>query len=411
MLKRTMSLYSRSNAHDKKSGLVNRVDFSLWTAILFLIFAACGDSLAQRQSGCDSLEAAWHYYGRAEFDKALALIANCEEPSGLELRAFIAFKNRKMSLGDTLICKLFQQARNYEFDPKRLPLPNFMERVKKVKKELCPQLEKKRFGLRNPPLLIERETNILHWQEANFGVSGNWGTNEEKKNPIIFHVRGNLAYLAELEFRTAEIVNGRPKGQAQLPTLAIRVQLPIYRIHSSLPIFNAVFRNSIEFGDMNVDKPDNIRFQKGLREVRLFLSSFDRWRTFELHAGVTVISPRSCVYEKGAVRDSVCVEEMDNHFKKSRKTKPFAAFQWRASQEAMFMITWETLAEYRFNGNKAVEPAALDVVTINIRALPVSWLAFDLGGIWYKDLREDNYNLKLGATFGFSLRGIFRKLL
>jgi len=396
MSKRTTSLSSNSNDCDEVSCLTKQKRLFLRLAIIVLILGPWVDSPAQQRPTCDSLEVAWRYYlYEGDFDKAEALVVNCKDTSAIELRAFIAIKQYKMSLADTLLCKLFQQAKNYEFNPKHLPPPGLTARVEKVKKDLCPRLEKTRFGLRNPPLLIERETNLLPWQEMNIGVSSNLGT--EAKNPVIFHARVNLAVLAELEFRTVEIINGLQDGKTQLPTLAIRVQFPTNRMHSQLPVLSTIFRSSLELWDWDTDKRDNMKFQKRLKELRLFISSFEYWRTFEFHAGVSISSLSICPYQRSAVPD-------DSLCKKSpTTTNLFAAYQWRY-QKALLMITWEAVPEYKFDGIVPLAPTTQNVFTINVRALPIPRLAFDLGGIWY---RENNFNLKLGATIGFSLSKFF----
>ncbi len=400
MSKKMTRLFSSLNAHSKMCSLPKLKSLFLLTAMFALMFGAGFDSLAQGAHGCDSLDIAWRYYlYEGDFDKAEALVSNCGEASALELRAFIAIKQYKMSLADTLLCKLFQRAKDYQFDPKHLPPSGLNARVEKARKVLCPILEKQRFGLRSPPLLIERETNILRWLEVNLGVGSNFGS--EAKNPILLHARSNLAYFAELEFHMVEIANSLQNGRTELPTLAVRAHFPLNRIHSQLPAIGAILRSSIELRDWDSDEIDNVKFRKGLKEARLFVSSFENWRTFEFHIGVSVSSLRTCPYEvSAALEDSLC--------KESRNVNLFAAYQWRY-QKALLMMTWETVPEYKFDRIGPSKPTTQDVLTINVRALPVVWLAFDLGGIWYSELDKNNFNLKLGATIGFSLTEIFAK--
>ena len=401
MLKRTAKSNSCSTARNEMNGTSKRTGLLFRMAIQSWLIFACSDLFAQRQAACDSLESAWLFYHEADFEKARVLIADCEEPNAFELRAFIAFKERKTSLADTLLCKLLVRARNYKFDPKHLPAPGLIARVEKLKKDFRRECENKLFGLRNPPLLIERDTNILRWLKGNLGVSSNFGT--EAKNPILLHARGNLAYFAEVEFRSVEIANSLRDERTELPTLAVRTQFPLNRIHSQLPVaLSAIFRTSIELRDWDVVETDNMKFRQELKEVRLFVSSFEYWRTFEFHAGVIVSNLSICPYEVNPVPDnSLC--------KKSHNTNLFAAYQWRY-QKALLMITWEAVPEYKFDLiGRPLMPTTQDVLTITVRALPLPELAFDLGGIWYTELDEKNFNLKLGATISFSLAEIFAK--
>ena len=375
--------------------------YSLGIAALLLFWGGGYELFAQRQATCDSVESAWLFYHDVDFEKARILIGHCEEPPALELRAFIALKEHKTSLADTLLCKLFARARNYEFNPKRLPPPGLSSRLERLRKNYRKECEPKLFGLRHPPLLIERDTNLLRLWEVNLGVSSNWGRDEGVKNPVIFHARSNFVELAELEFRTIEIINDLEDGQAQLPTLAVRTQFPLYRMHAQLPVLSALFRTSIELWDWDSDKREDLKFQKKLKEARLFLSSFDYWRTFEFHAGVIMDKLEACVYE--GTLDTLCEES-------GSKLNLFAALQWRATTNALLMMAWETIPEYQFdNDNNAPgKPGTQQVITLNLRAFPASWLAFDLGGIWYKDVRENNFHLSIGTTLGFSWRKILK---
>lgn len=399
MLKKTANLNSCSSAHNKINGTAARRTLHLLRlATQSVLFFFCSDLLAQRSASCDSLEAAWAFYHEAEFDEAKMLIGNCEELSALELRACLAFKDRKLSLADTLLCKLLARARDYKFDLKHLQPPGLIARSEDLKKKNRKECEPKLFGLLHPPLLIERDTNILHWLEANVGLGSNFGT--DAKNPILFYARSNLAYFAELEFRTVEIANSLRNGRTELPTMAVRAHFPLNRIHSQLPAIGAILRSSLELRDWDSDEINNMKFRKGLKEARLFVSSFEYWRTFEFHFGVSVSSLKVCPYEVSTVpNDSLCE-------KSRRHVNLFAAYQWRY-KEALLMITWETVPEYKFDLFEPLPPTTQDVLTINIRALPVPWLALDLGGIWYTELDENNFNLKLSGAVGFSLSEIF----
>lgn len=380
--------------------MLRRTHRLLQFVMQFVLLFFYADLLAQRRASCDSLESAWAFYNEAEFDEAKIRIGNCEELSALELRTCLALKERKLSLADTLLCKLLARDKDYKFDPKRLQPPELIARSDELKKSFRKECEPKLFGLRHPPLLIERDTNILHWLEVNIGIGSNFGT--DARNPILLHARGNLVDFAELEFRSIEIANNLPNGRTELPTLAVRAHFPLNRMHSQLPAMGAILRSSIELRDWDSDEINNMKFRKGLKEARLFVSSFEYWRTFEFHVGVIISSLRTCPYE-------ISVGSDDSLCQKNRNVNVFAAYQWRY-KEAVFMITWETVPEYKFDFFGPVLPTTQDVLTINIRALPVPWLALDLGGIWYTELDENNFNLKLNGAVGFSLAKIFSKL-
>ena len=399
MSKRATSLNSGSNARDEINAAARQTRRLFRSAIRLLPFLFYFDLLAQRNASCDSLESARAFYHEANFESARILLGNCEEPPALELRACIAFKENKLSRADTLLCKLLARVKDYKFDPKRLLPPGLSARAEKLKKNFRTDCDDKLFGLRHPRLLIGWDTNILHWLEVNLGAGSNLGS--AAKNPILLHARGNLADFAELEFRAIEIANSLADGRTELPTLAVRTQFPLNRIHSQLPVaLSAIFRTSLELRDWDVDEIANMKFRKRLKEARLFVSSFKYWRTFEFHIGVSVSSLSTCPYDAGAVLDdSLCS-------KKSPNVNLFAAYQWRY-REAIVMMTWEAVPEYKFDRIKPLTPMTQDVFTFNVRALPAAWLALDLGGIWYSEL--NNFNLKLGATIGFSLAKIFSK--
>lgn len=401
MSKKTASLSLCSNAHNEKLNSMLRQTFRLSRFVTqFVLLFSCSDLLAQLRASCDSLESAWAFYAEAEFEEAKILVGNCEELSALELRTCLALKERRLSLADTLLCKLLTRDKDYKFDPKRQQPPELIARSKELKKNFRKVCEPKLFGLRHPPLLIERDTNILHWLEVNVGIGSNFGT--DAKNPILLHARSNLVYFAELEFRTIEIANNLPNRRTELPTLAIRAHFPLNRMHSELPAMGAILRSSIELRDWDSDEINNVKFRKGLKEVRLFVSSFEYWRTFEFHVGVNISSLRTCPHE-------ISVRPDDTLCKERRNVNVFAAYQWRY-KEAVLMITWETVPEYKFDLFGPSLPTMQDVLTINIRALPVPGLALDLGGIWYTELDENNFNLKLNGIVGFSLANIFSKL-
>jgi len=399
MLKRMTSLNSNSNDHDEACCLSRRAGFFLRIMILCLSLGTCQDSFAQGRADCDSLEVAWSHYDRADFSKALTLVANCEETSALELRVFVALKRRERRLADTLLCKLLKRNPNYAPDPSALPVADFVARVEKLKTaKACEPLPP-------PPYIIKSELEILgspelRWPYINWGGGTYMGLPNNYRNPVLTHLRIGVGF-GEIEFRTIDIINTLPKGTAQLMTGAFKLGLPEGKPISGLPGITVTGRTW--FGVLDSDTlPDGRKFRKEMEGLVGYASK--TLGKVRLHAGLsyTFLKARAL-----AVRDTHTKEDSSE----SKHSKIFAALQLQVNSSMMLMAGFEPVALYKVEGSQLQEVGTRNLVTIAVKIFPQRWLALDGGcGFWRKHPSKDRVQIKIGATMGVSISETFKKL-
>lgn len=255
--------------------------------------------------------------------------------------------------------------------------------------------------------LIQSDANVLGRLEMNLGIGSNFGLEDSVGNPALAHLRIGLD-IAELEFRTAEIVNGFNNGKNQHATLGIKFRLlPENSFHSKLPAFTAIGRVDLDLGNLNSDTlPDtNLRFHREVRNVLVFFSkTFD---VVQFHAGLNYNYLRAYVNPLNSSSVDTTYDNEEYRF--------FGTLQWRVRSLAMLMVDWEPIIEYPLVGKVPLAPRARDVVTIRVRALLMRSLAFDVG--WVLRLKaghvnpaDKNFRLKLGVNVGLSLTEVFHEL-
>ncbi|MCI0698779.1 hypothetical protein L0337_43110 [candidate division KSB1 bacterium] len=395
MSKRTTSLSSNSNDYNEVGCLPRQVRLFLRVAMLALILGAWIDALAQQQSNCDSLQVAWRYYlYEGAFDKALALVATCEEPNALELRAFVALKHRDKELAEELLCELLKRKPDYTPDlSKPLPVSNFIARVEELKQKCAPKES-----------IIQPETNVLGWLEINLGGGTYLGgpyknLQYEYDNPVLAHLRIGLN-IAEIELRTIEIINTLSNGKAQLLTGAFKLGIPEGLLAPVLPGVTVIGRTS--FGVLDADQlKENRKYRKEIESLVLYVSK--TLGSVRLHGGL------SHMILKARVLD---VRDMPGDSSDSKHGKIFAALQWQVNSITMFMAGFEPVALYKVDDSQQLqEVGTRNLVAIAVRAFPLRWLAIEVGGgYWRNHPSKDRFHVKLGATVGWSLPKIFHEL-
>ncbi len=210
------SLYSSLNDRHEAGCSQRRPWLLLRVAVLLLILAARHDAFTQPH-GCDSVEVAWRYYlYKGDFDRALDLVADCEKPAALELRAFVWFKRQDPDLANALLCELLKRRPDYQPDPaKPLPVPDFIVLLEELKKKCIP-----------PQFVIQSEGDILGWLVINAGGGTFVLPEDDDNNPELLYLRLGLQY-AEFEVGTIPVMNLplNKENQTKLPTSAFKLRI------------------------------------------------------------------------------------------------------------------------------------------------------------------------------------------
>ncbi len=428
MLKRTKSLNSSSNDHREASCLLRGARRFLPAAILLLIFGNVPGLFAQRQSGCDSVDVAWRYYERASFNRARALVANCEEPSALELQAFVALKNDDRALAADLLCKLSKSNPNYRPDSSILPILDFVAWLDELKRHCA--------GLQPPPppfhprrLFLLPDANVLESLEVNLGVGTDLFNSEVPEDnrfpPYLWHMSIGLGGIAEIEFSSIEVINRLKNGKPWLITGSLKFGISEGKLIDELPALAVFVQRSASW--LHKDEKDNFEYKKTLTHL-LFLTS----KTFgqiRVQGGLGGMIPGLSVYNADTKRHNNFpgadpTQESDSTIYKWRFSGA-AGLQWRANSLVSLMIEFNNLAEYDFDLHQVSnQELRQDSVKMVLKKQEV-WLAgvrfsvtnsafFDAGLMWRNtgkvaaDLEEENpISFRLGFNFGFSTKSWF----
>jgi len=389
-----------SSARVREKSLIPQNGFLSWSTLLFLAFSPWPDLFARQQSACDSLQVAWRfYYDEADFDRANALVDNCEELSALELRGYIACKRENWDEAKAIICALLKQKPGYK--PVQKPVPKgFDMLVDELKKECVVEPSPP-----PPKPIILPETNVLGWLAINLGggtyLGGPYKNSlYQYNNPVLAHLRIGLN-IAEIELRTIEIINTLFKGKAQLMTGAFKLGIPEGLFAPVLPGVTVIGRTS--FGVLDADQlEENRKYRKEVESLVLYVSK--TLGSVRLHGGL------SHMILKARVLDA---RDMPSDPSESKHSKIFAALQWQVNSITMFMAGFEPVALYKVDDSqqRLQEVGTRNLVTIAVRAFPLRWLAIDVGGgYWRKHPSKDKFHVMLGATMGLSLPKIFNEL-
>lgn len=416
MLKRMSSWNSYLNDCNELGGLPGQTYAIFLAAVFLLVQATPRDSFAQRQAGCDSVEHAWHSYFRADFDKALALVADCEEPEALELRVFVALKRQNQALAEKLLCKLLKSNPDYQPDPTALPAVDFLGRVEELRRECFPK----------DALIIQPETNILGWMQWNGGYGRIFGDDESREADLKRRYFPHLAHLrlgfgkAEVELRSIDIKNDKDVLKDQLLVLAFKLQLVSEGLwHRRMPALSAHFRTTVaDVFNWNTDLVEAMRYRRSLEQLRIIADK--NFKNFQLHAGADFnFSVTNCVYPDTALSSEIyCQEDMLGYRKITNSWAPYAQAQWRAGSWTMFTVAWHSVPFYLFtngqNSQTEKDRSYFSSLDMGTRIFPVRWLAIDLLANILLDPIEissltdpkidsqNDWRFKVGVTMGFS---------
>lgn len=416
MLKRMKSESLRLNSDTDAGRLLRRACFLYQAALLFLLLGTLRDSFAQRQVGCDSLDDAWYSFYRANFSKALSLIADCDEPRALELRVFVALKRRNQALAEELLCKLLKSNPNYRPDPTALPTVDFWGWVEKSRRECFPK----------DALIIQPETNILGWMQWNGGYGRIFGDDESRETDLKRRYFPHLAHLrlgfgkAEVELRSIDIKNDVDVLKDQLLVLAFKLQLVSEGLwHRRMPALSAHFRTTVaDVFNWNTDLVEAMRYRRSLEQLRIIADK--NFKNFQLHAGADFnFSVTNCVYPDTALSSEIyCQEGMLGYRKITNSWAPYAQAQWRAGSWTLFTVAWHSVPFYLFtndqNSQTEKDRSYFSSLDMGTRIFPVRWLAIDLLANILLDHIEissltdpkidsqNDWRFKMGVTIGFS---------
>jgi hypothetical protein len=394
----------------------------LCVVIFFLRLACCEEVWSQEQSSSDSLlVSAWEEFYNSSFEEAKALAVACLERNEVSMEdkwaahlllAHLAFDAKDTTQALKQLKEVWKEERNYE-PPQSLKLKKRFLQFYTAKQPPPPPP----YPGNSNKFIIFPEPNVLGWLDINLGVGTNIGVDKKEKNPLLLHARLGLE-LAELEFRTIEIVNRLSsvddKRRSELPIVAFKMGISEGSLWRGAPAFTTVFQTDVELWDLNADHfdADSLIYRRDWDSFLLFMSK--TFGPIQFHAGGSYTFMNARLEFKDNQPDT----SEDN-----RIASFFAALQVRVRSLAMLMVSFEPIAEYRgFDTLGGVQdPTTQSLLAIGVRAFPLDELSIDMGVSWRisnnKLTLEDitpydqrDFRIHLGATIGLSLPKIFHEL-
>lgn len=366
----------------------------LVVAVLFLLLISekLDAAFAQNRTACDSVEAAWKHYFNNRFDHARALVADCEERRALELRVYVALKENRNDLAETIMCRLLKSAPEYQPDPSQAPVLGYAAWVE----------ERRKCRSEAPPAVIIRSrTEVLGWLELNMGGETFVLPDDADNNPELFHLRLGFDH-AEVEVGAIPIMNLPLKKEyrTQLPISAIKAKLwsegDIYKFTPGLVFLGYFSHNALGWAHEQ-DAQDATYSKQVIHFALLFSKNFG---PAKISAGPTY-----------SILDLKRFTDRDTIKAHEGKTSIHAELQFAFLPSRLFMIAGAApMPVYALERKDGAlqKPYTKFLVAYGIRAFLLPHLAIDIGGGWRGFSKEelsdaDKHFFRFGVTLGLSL--------
>lgn len=425
MLKRMSSWNSYLNDCNELGGLPGQTYAIFLAAVFLLVQATPRDSFAQRQAGCDSVEHAWHSYFRADFDKALALVADCEEPEALELRVFVALKRQNQALAEKLLCKLLKSNPDYQPDPGTGPIVDFIAWVEDLRQKCLPRRHSFHDSNR---LFLLPEANILESMKINLGAGTNLFNSNVQDNsplpPFLVHMTVGLGDVAEFELGSIEVINELENGKPWLITGSLKFGISEGKLIKDLPALAIYVQRSASW--LHKDTKGQLEYKKKLTHL-LFVAS----KTFgpiRLQGGAGGMIPGLSIYNVDTKFHisfpRAGSPEMSDSTVHKWHFSGAVALQWRANSLISLMLEYNNLPKYAFNLHEVFNQGLSADSVKMVLTKQEAWLGgvrfsvtnsafFDAGLMWRKtgkaadDFEQGMISFRLGMNVGFSIKRLF----
>jgi len=374
------------------------------------------------QSFAQTLDQAGQQIRQTNFEAAIKGLNDCLNQGGLTaadtlrafpllIRAYLGL--RVLAQAEQAAEKLLRAAPGYQPTPEETP--EYRKLIEKVRKQIFEepqQLTKKNYAPRR--LFYLADANVLSSFEITLGFGTHLGfASEEQRFPYLFHAGIGLGDIAELEFRSVEIVNKLGKGKPELITGALKLGLSEGRFFAAQPAVAGVIRLTISNWGSEEHPKGKFDFQKKLDTYHLIFSK--QLKSVRLHGGIGKNILRFRIRDAVTGEYIVALDSL-NYINRQGPIRFFGGLQWRVNTFSMFMLENWYLAKYNLHEAQPAQNTKEDLeeqhlVSVGIRFFPSRGLAFDAAVIKRTGLSEvddDGISFKLGLNFGLSSLQLFQ---